>query len=83
MWRNAVISRIEALEHPAWGAQHCRRLHATCHAIVSSERLTADEDVLFAIAWLHDIGTFAEFACDAQTPPECAAKGAEQLLAQA
>jgi uncharacterized protein len=30
--------------------------------------------------WLHDVGTFERFACDADSPPECAAQAAEQLL---
>lgn len=80
MWRDGILSRIEPLEHPAWGPAHCRRLYATARTIAESEALELDDDVLFAIAWLHDIGTFGEFACDGEAPPECAARAAERIL---
>lgn len=80
MWRDGILTRIEALEHPAWGPEHCRRLYATARGIANSEGLDFDDDVLFAVSWLHDIGTFGQFSCDAETPPECAALAAEHLL---
>lgn len=80
MWRDGVLSRIEALEHPAWGPEHCRRLYATARGIANSDALEFDDDVLFAVCWLHDIGTFGRFTCEGAAPPECAARAAEQLL---
>lgn len=82
-WREQIEARIGALRHPAWGPEHCRRLYETMRKIVRSERLRADDDVLFALAWLHDIGTYEEFSGLADSPPACAAIAADQLLAEA
>lgn len=83
MWRDGVTAQLRTLEHPAWGPAHCRRLYAMCRQIVADEHLDVDDDVLFAVAWLHDIGTFPAFACEGSDPPACAAKGAERVLAEA
>lgn len=83
MWRDGVIAQLRTLEHPAWGAAHCRRLYSMCRQIAEDERLEVDDDVLFAVAWLHDIGTFPLFACEGDDPPACAAKGAERVLEEA
>jgi HD superfamily phosphodiesterase len=83
MWRDEIEARIGALEHPAWGPAHCRRLYASMREIVRAEGLTADDDVLFALAWLHDVGTFPQYSALAETPPACAAIAADQLLAAA
>lgn len=82
MWHEAVESKVNSLQHPAWGPEHCRRLWALCRTIADREGLDVDQDVLFAVAWLHDIGTFDGFACG-EPAAECAARGAETLLAQA
>lgn len=79
MWRETVERAVGELEHPAWGPEHSRRLYALCRQIAEQERLDLDDDVLFAIAWLHDIGTFPAYACE-DAPPLCAARAAEQLL---
>lgn len=82
MWRDGVMARIGELSHPAWGPEHCRRLYVLARDIAQQEEPGLDDDVLFAAAWLHDAGTFGQFACDAE-PPECAARAAERILADA
>lgn len=82
-WREQIETRIDVLRHPAWGPEHCRRLYDTMRRISRTERLHVDDDVLFALAWLHDIGTFDEFSGLAGSPPACAAIAADQLLAAA
>lgn len=79
MWREQVVGKVAELQHPAWGPQHCRRLYALCGEIAERDAIDLDDDILFAVAWLHDIGTFDEFQCG-ETPPECAARGARRLL---
>jgi uncharacterized protein len=81
MWRDGVLVRVGELLHPAWGPEHCRRVYALCRQIVEAEKLDADDDILFAAVWLHDIGTFGPYSCrSAGGPPECAALGAEEML---
>lgn len=79
MWRDAVMARVGAMSHPAWGPEHCRRLYMLCRHIIETDGLEVDDDVVFAVAWLHDIGNFGQFVCDGG-PPECAALAAQQLL---
>lgn len=83
MWRDGIIARLRTLEHPAWGPAHSRRVYSLAHQIAREEGLDADDDVLFACAWLHDVGTFGAFACGDEDPPECAARAAERILAEA
>jgi uncharacterized protein len=83
MWRDAVIGRIGTLEHPAWGPAHFRRLYHLCTQIAEDDELDVDDDIVFATAWLHDIGTFGEFACMADDPPTCAAEAAADILPRA
>lgn len=83
MWRDRIEERISELKHPAWGPEHCRRLYASERDIADGEALAADDDILFAIAWLHDVGTFEEFAGSGDTPSECAAVAASRLLPEA
>lgn len=82
MWRSGVMVRVGELLHPAWGPEHLRRLYGDCTRIVEREGLQVDDDVMFAVAWLHDIGTFGEYSCEGHSPPACAAMGAEQILPQ-
>lgn len=79
VWREMIVEKVTELPHPAWGPEHCRRLYQLCKVIVGDEGLEVDDDILFSVAWLHDIGTFDEFACG-EVPPECAARGAERIL---
>lgn len=83
MWRDVIEERIGSLRHPAWGPEHCRRLYDWEREIADDEQLLVEDDVLFAIAWLHDVGTFGEFSPHADTPAECAALAAARLLPEA
>jgi HD superfamily phosphodiesterase len=79
MWRESIEAKVGSLKHPAWGPEHCRRLYMLCREISALENLPVDDDIVFAAAWLHDIGSFDEF-CVGETPPECAALAADKLL---
>lgn len=83
MWRERITERIGRLHHPAWGPAHCERLYATARDIIEAEGLACDDDVLFAVAWLHDIGTFEEFPSAYEKPPDRAAEAARTLLSDA
>jgi uncharacterized protein len=55
-WRNSVIAyiRSEALPQDKFG--HMPRLYALASRIAQGE--DCDDDVLFAAAWMHDLGVF-------------------------
>jgi uncharacterized protein len=55
-WRDAVIAYIRAEAQPADKFGHQPRLYALACWIAEGEQ--CDDDVLFAAAWMHDLGVF-------------------------
>lgn len=57
-WRNSVIAYIreEATPHDKFG--HQPRLYRLTQEIAGNCGLACDDDVLFASAWMHDLGVF-------------------------
>ncbi|MEA3008420.1 MAG: hypothetical protein QOJ91_112 [Sphingomonadales bacterium] len=83
-WRSAVYAYArEKLLHPAWGWRHSERDFLLARQIAREEKLTVDEDVLFAAAFLHDAGAIPPFAKDGVDHAVRSAELAEPLLRQA
>jgi uncharacterized protein len=62
-WKKAVYSfTADKLQHSAWGLAHSERDYLTAVALAKEDHVQADDDVLFAAAFLHDMGGFPEFA---------------------
>ena len=55
-WRAALIAFIRAEANPPDKFSHQPRLYALCGAV--GEGLTYNDDIVFAAAWLHDLGVF-------------------------
>jgi uncharacterized protein len=55
-WRDSVVAYIRAEATPADKFGHMPRLYALAHRIAEGEN--CDDDVLFAAAWMHDLGVF-------------------------
>lgn len=55
-WRDSVISYIRAEATPEDKFGHMPRLYALASQIAEGEN--CDDDVLFAAAWMHDLGVF-------------------------
>jgi len=55
-WRERVIEYIRAEAHPVDKYGHQPRLYALTKAI--GQGLAYDDDVVFAAAWMHDLGVF-------------------------
>ncbi len=58
-WREQV--RAFAAEHfknPAWGYSHCERDYDLARSLAAADRVTLDDDVLYAAAFLHDMAAF-------------------------
>lgn len=49
------------VRHPSWGLAHSERDYQVTKTLASKEALNLDDDVLFATAFLHDIGGIAPF----------------------
>jgi uncharacterized protein len=55
-WREAVVEYISAEAQPVDKFGHQPRLYALAKQLAEGER--CDDDVLFAAAWMHDLGVF-------------------------
>lgn len=49
----------EHFKHPAWGYSHSIRDYRLARELAESDHVQLDDDVLFAAAYLHDMGMFA------------------------
>jgi uncharacterized protein len=59
-WRQQVVEfAAQHFHHPAWGYSHCVRDYELARELAAADRVTLDDDVLFAAAYLHDIAAFA------------------------
>jgi len=58
-WRT-VVSKFaqEHFNNPAWGYSHCLRDYQLARELAMSDRVTLDDDVLYAAAYLHDMAAF-------------------------
>lgn len=54
----------EKLLHPAWGWTHSERDYRLATEIAAKEHLKVDTDVLFAAAFIHDIGAIGAYQKD-------------------
>ncbi|MBX9886200.1 MAG: HD domain-containing protein [Novosphingobium sp.] len=61
-WRGQVLVFNEAhCRHPAWGFSHSARDYRLARAMAATDKVTLDDDVLFAAAYLHDIAAFKPY----------------------
>jgi uncharacterized protein len=58
MWKDELLSFAERFEHPAWGRAHYERIYEMTLQLARAEGAVIDTDVLFAAAYLHDMGAF-------------------------
>lgn len=62
-WRRDVYDFTrDNLEHSAWGLAHAERDYLLAKELAAKSHLKVDDDVLFAAAFLHDMGGFPPFA---------------------
>ena len=61
-WKRALYAYAEMnVRHSIWGTAHSERNYQVAIQLASNERLQVDKDVLFAAAFLHDIGAIEAF----------------------
>jgi uncharacterized protein len=59
-WRTMVREFAAGhFKNPAWGYSHCLRDYALARDLAAEDKVTLDDDVLYAAAFLHDIAAFA------------------------
>ncbi|MFL5814523.1 MAG: HD domain-containing protein [Bdellovibrionia bacterium] len=61
-WKQKVYEFAkENIKHPSWGLSHSERDYQVTLILAQREGLSVDSDVLFASAFLHDVGGLAPF----------------------
>ena len=81
-WRATV--RQFALEHfhqPAWGFSHCVRDYELARELAREDKVTLDDDVLYAAAYLHDMAAFAPWRKEGIDHADEAARIVDTVLA--
>jgi uncharacterized protein len=83
-WKVTVYQLVRStFKHPAWGWQHSERNYRVALALAQGDGLKVDDDVLFAAAFLHDMGAFQPCADPKMEHGDCAAISSEAILRSA
>tara|TARA_R110001606_G_scaffold91429_2_gene203926 strand:- start:233 stop:934 length:702 start_codon:yes stop_codon:yes gene_type:complete len=83
-WKQTVYQFAEEnLQHSAWGLEHYERNYLLATELARQDSLTVDEEVLFAAAFLHDMGTFAPYAVAGAEHSQTAVDNLESVLIDA
>jgi uncharacterized protein len=81
-WRDAVTSfAAEHFKNPAWGFSHSQRDYRLARELAAADHVALDDDVIFAAAYLHDMGAFAPWAEDKKEHGDVAAEKIDLVLA--
>jgi uncharacterized protein len=81
-WRDKVTSfAAEHFQNPAFGFSHSARDYALARSLAAADHVTLDDDVLFAAAYLHDMGAFAPWEEDKKPHGDAAAEKIDLVLA--
>ena len=80
-WRQKVQEfAAEHFKHPAWGYSHSARDYRLARELAKSDRVQLDDDVLFAAAYLHDMGMFTPWADRKRDHAEIAVETVASIL---
>lgn len=83
-WRAAVREFAQQhFKHPAWGFSHSVRDYELARALAADDRVTLDDDVLYAAAYLHDMAAFEPYAKPDADHADEAARIVDTILAGA
>jgi uncharacterized protein len=69
------------LKNPAWGYSHSARDYELARSLATSDHVSLDDDVLFAAAYLHDVGAFPPYERQGRDHSDIGADIVGQLLA--
>lgn len=80
-WKQTVYDyAVENQQHTAWGLEHSERDYILAKELADAEGLMLDLDVLFAAAFLHDMGAFEPFAARGSDHSQVAADSMAEIL---
>jgi uncharacterized protein len=64
MWQDELLELLDEADHATWGRSHSKRVLETSLRLAEAEQLFVDEEVLFAAAYVHDLGAIAPYRRD-------------------
>lgn len=80
-WKQTVYDFVaENQQHTAWGLEHSERDYILALKLAEQEGLELDLDVLFAAAFLHDMGAFEPFSARGSDHSQVAADSMAEIL---
>ena len=80
-WKQTVYEFVqENQQHTAWGLQHSERDYLLALELAEQEGLQLDLDVLFAAAFLHDMGAFQPYSARGDDHSQVAADAMAEIL---
>lgn len=80
-WKQTVYDFVEEnQQHTAWGLEHSERDYILALELAEREGLELDIDVLFAAAFLHDMGAFEPFSARGSDHSQVAADSMTEIL---
>lgn len=83
-WKESVFKfATEKLQHSAWGVSHSERDYLLATRLAAESKLEIDTDVLFAAAFLHDVGAFEAFRKEGVDHTDRAAELVPDILKEA
>jgi uncharacterized protein len=80
MWRSKLLDLVKEMNHPVWGISHFKRIYDLTNFLGKSQENQIDDDVIFAAAYLHDIGVFSPYRQEGKEHSEVSAHYAEKIL---
>jgi uncharacterized protein len=80
MLRSKLIVLVKEMNHPAWGITHFKRVYDLTNFLGKSQENQIDDDIIFAAAYLHDIGAFSPYRQEGKDHSEVSAHYAEKIL---
>ncbi|MEX0964345.1 MAG: HD domain-containing protein [Pseudohongiellaceae bacterium] len=80
-WKQTVYNFVEEnQQHTAWGLAHSERDYILALELAEQEGIELDIDVLFAAAFLHDMGAFEPFSARGNDHSQVAADSMAEIL---
>jgi len=80
-WKQTVYDYVvENQQHTAWGLAHSERDYILALELAEREGLELDLDILFAAAFLHDMGAFEPFSARGSDHSQVAAESMAEIL---
>ncbi len=80
MWKSKLLEFVKPFTHPAWGITHFKRVYELAIKLVEKQNLDVDRDLLFAAAYLHDIGAFEPYRQKGKDHSDVAIENCSEIL---